>query len=354
MFKKILIVLMIGCFLLGMATRAEAENVKEEAEEEVMSDSTTADFGTTTTESESNSKTHYQISAATVSKLALGDTITNMIFGETEMLVSDARALGVKGLEQRRADEKIRVRYPKVVMVSDKETIKKYKEALIESIKFFDSSGKLKKEIPVQKYIPKKRSPGSVGISDNEKYLWINTPTKEDKGISRVSTVVFDSDGKRLWGFEHNSASMYLSPNGEYIVGFPDLECGECPILVYNKNGKILEEIGKDDQSYDIAFSKDGSYFAVRVIKIDWEMETNIHINRQSADLLVIDDQGNELWRKEKIAKGDASFGEVKISNDTIIFMTGFGEFKIYYFDKNGGLLKTEQGDIKRAKEFKN
>jgi hypothetical protein len=32
MFKKILIVLMIGCFLLGMATKAEVENVKEEAE----------------------------------------------------------------------------------------------------------------------------------------------------------------------------------------------------------------------------------------------------------------------------------------------------------------------------------
>jgi len=32
MFKKILIVLIVGCFLLGMATKAEVENVKEEAE----------------------------------------------------------------------------------------------------------------------------------------------------------------------------------------------------------------------------------------------------------------------------------------------------------------------------------
>jgi len=34
MFKKVLIVLMIGCFLLGWATKAEVENVKEEAEVE--------------------------------------------------------------------------------------------------------------------------------------------------------------------------------------------------------------------------------------------------------------------------------------------------------------------------------
>jgi len=39
MFKKSLIVLMIGCFLLGMATKAEVEGVKEEAEKGVVLDS---------------------------------------------------------------------------------------------------------------------------------------------------------------------------------------------------------------------------------------------------------------------------------------------------------------------------
>jgi hypothetical protein len=47
MFKKILIVLMIGCFLLGMATRAEVEEVKKEAQaktaEGIVKDSATAE-----------------------------------------------------------------------------------------------------------------------------------------------------------------------------------------------------------------------------------------------------------------------------------------------------------------------
>jgi len=43
MFEKVLIVLMIGCFLLGMATKAEVEGVKEEVEKEVIEDSTTVE-----------------------------------------------------------------------------------------------------------------------------------------------------------------------------------------------------------------------------------------------------------------------------------------------------------------------
>jgi len=45
MFKKILIVLMIGCFLLGMATKAEVENVKEEVESEVVKSETNPEMG---------------------------------------------------------------------------------------------------------------------------------------------------------------------------------------------------------------------------------------------------------------------------------------------------------------------
>ncbi len=45
MFKKILIVLMIGCFLLGMATRAEAENAKEEVKKEAKPVSTAIEGG---------------------------------------------------------------------------------------------------------------------------------------------------------------------------------------------------------------------------------------------------------------------------------------------------------------------
>lgn len=337
MFKKILIVLMIACFLLGMATRKEKENLEKTVKAE-----------STITESEKEMETNYQISAATVSKVASGDTITNVIFGETDMTVSEARAMGVEGLEQSDPNESVKVKYPKVVIVGNKKDIEKYKETLIESIKFFNNRGKLKKEIPVQKYIPDKQSPGSIEIPKNEKYLGINTPIKEDKGISRVRTVVFNSDGDSLWGFEHSSVDIYLSPNGEYMVG---QGWEEGPIVVYNKNGKILNEI--ENEEFDMSFSADGSYFAVFVRKIDWKMETKIFSDRLSADLVVIDAQGKELWKKEKIAKGDASFGKVKISNNTIIAITGLGELKVYYFNKDGKLLKMEQGDVEQLRNFK-
>jgi len=342
MFEKVLIVLMIGCFLLGMATKAEVEEVKEEAE------------GTTTTESsvnesDNNSETDYQISAAKISKVAQGDTITNVIFGDTEMTVSEARAKGVGGLEQKSADERIKVKYPKVVMVSDKKDIEKYKEALVESIKFFDNRGKLKKEIPVQKLILGKQSPADITVSKNEQYLAINTPIREDeKGIWENNTVVFNSEGDRLWGFEHNLVAIYLSPNGEYMVG-QGWESG--PVVVYNKKGKILREL-ENNEFNDISFSEDGSYFAVIIGKIDWGIKTETHVDRQSADLVVIDAQGNELWSKEKIAKGwEASGVKVKISDNTIIVITG--EFKVYYFSKDGKLLKVEKSNLGQYRSFK-
>jgi len=45
MFEKSLIVLMIGCFLLGMATKAEVEGVKEEAEKELVKSEANPEMG---------------------------------------------------------------------------------------------------------------------------------------------------------------------------------------------------------------------------------------------------------------------------------------------------------------------
>jgi len=345
MFKKILIVLMIGCFLLGMATKAEVEEIKEEAEKEVIEDSAAA-----RDVDEKDVEPDFRISAAKVSNLAQGDTITNVIFGEAEMTVSKARTMGVEGLVQESSDEKVKVKYPKVVMVSDEDIIERSAEAIAKSIRFLDVNGKLKKEIPVQRYILGKQSPARISISKNEKFLAINTPIKEDeKGIWGKNTVVFNSDGDRLWGFDHNLVTIYLSPNGEYMVG-QGWESG--PVVVYGKDGKTLREIENNGLN-DISFSDDGNYFAVILEGIDREMKTERYVDRAYADLVVVDAQGNELWRKEKIAKGSATGAEVKISNGNITVITGVGEYKVYHFDKDGKLLKTEQGDVGQLRNFK-
>jgi hypothetical protein len=56
MFKKILIVLMVSCFLLGMATKAEAENAKEEAKKENPKDTITDTLAQTENKDENGYK----------------------------------------------------------------------------------------------------------------------------------------------------------------------------------------------------------------------------------------------------------------------------------------------------------
>jgi hypothetical protein len=126
----------------------------------------------------------------------------------------------------------------------------------------------------------------------------------------------------------------------------------EGPVVVYNKDGKILSEM-ENNAFNDISFSKDGGYFAVILEGIDREMKTERYADRAYADLVVVDAQGKELWKKEKIARGWASSAKVNISADTVIVMTGGEELKVYYFNKDGKLLKTEQGDIEQLRNFK-
>lgn len=284
---------------------------------------------------------------------AQGDTVVKVIHDSTEMEVSEARALGVEGLEEMEEKEVVSVKYPKVITISDSTIIERYGEALVKTIKFFNGRGELKREIDVQGYFQEKIGPARVGFSPNYKYLRINAPIEGEREVKRSKIVVFNTDGDSLWGFEHKLVNVYLSPNGEYMVGVQDLGCGVCPVYLYNKSGKILRKIEKEDQGYDIAFSEDGSFFAVLASRIDWEKEVEKHVDREYSNLVMIGADGKNMWTKKRIAKGAASPGEVKISIDTIIVMTGWNEFKVYYLDKSGKLLKTEQSDIKRAREFK-
>ncbi|MCK4421997.1 hypothetical protein KAW18_18145 [candidate division WOR-3 bacterium] len=297
----------------------------------------------------------FQVKLESIFEKAATDTIVEEIVNETEMSVSEARVLGVEGLEGRESSEKVIVKYPKVIMVSSKEIIERYGESLIKSIKFFNEKGNLKKDIDVQGYIPEKKGPARVGVSQNGKYLRINAPVEviPGKEVLKSRIVVFNTEGDSLWGFKHKLQNIYLSPNGEYMVGVPDLEWGDAPVFMYDKDGNILKKIEKEDQSCDISFSNDGSYFAVLVTRINYEMKTEKHGERYSADLVVVDAQGNELWRKEEIAIGYASKGRVNISNDTISVITGFGEYKIYHFNKDGKLLKTEQSNVEHLMNFK-
>jgi hypothetical protein len=276
----------------------------------------------------------------------------DVIYEEEEMKVSRARELGIEGLEERDADEIVRIKYPKVIMVKDG-----YEhDPLVESIKFLDIRGEIKKEISVQDYIPESKGPARVGVSKNKKYLRINAPVEviPGKEVLKSKIVVFNIEGDSLWGFKHKLQVLFLSPNGEYIVGVPDLEWGDAPVFMYDKNGNILKKIDKDDRGFDLDFSKDGSYFAVTIKKINRDVKTERVVDKLSADLIIYDVYGNELWRKENIAKGISSACKVRISNDNVIsVITGLHEYMILYFDKEGNLIKKEQGDLELYRRFR-
>jgi len=280
--------------------------------------------------------------------------VVDVVYDTAIMDVAAAKTLGVAKLEGRQKSESIKVRYPKVVMLKDKES--KTDGKRVKALYFLDISGKLKKEVPLHRLIRGKQDPADIRVSSNRKYIVINNVNGRDqqKGeIQAAESIILDTNGKELWKINHLLPGAIVSTNGEYIVGAPD-ECGgSCPVQVFNKTG-LIAEIDKNDTGYDVDFSNDGSFFAVITTTIDWEMKTSRHVDRYVGHLHVHDSTGKELWHKDNIAKGASSFCEVKISSDDVInVITGVDGYKLYKFGKQGSLIKEEQGTPATLRNFK-
>lgn len=282
-----------------------------------------------------------------------GEDIVDVVYDTATMDVATARTLGVAQLEGRQKTESIKVRYPKVVMIKD-EKVKTGTH--VKTLRFLNDKGEVKKEIPVQRFIPGKQDPSGIVVSKNKKYIALNNVKARDKQkgvIENSETEILDTDGNLLWKISHLLPGAVVSTNGEYIVGADD-ECGgSCPVQVFNKTG-VIAKIDKNDIGYDVDFSNDGSFFALTTETIDWKIKTSKDVDRLAGHLYVYDSKGKELWHKNNIAKGDSSFCAVKIAgNDVINVMTGFGGYKLYQFDKNGTLIKEEQSNLETLRSFK-
>lgn len=281
-----------------------------------------------------------------------GEGVVDVVYDTAIMDVAAAKALGVAKLEGRQKSESIKVRYPKVVMIKD-EKVKTGTH--VKSLRFLDETGKMKKEIPVQRFISGKQDPAEIIVSKNRKYISMrNVKERTEKGdVKNTESIILDADGNELWKINHQLASARVSTNGEYIVGDYD-ECDTCPVVVFNRNG-LVKEIPKGTLWFDVDFSKDGSFFAVTTETIDWKIKTSRHADRYAGHLQVYDSSGKELWRKDNLAKGVGTGCEVKISSDDVVnVITGVDDYKLYRFDKKGSLLKEEQSNLEALRNFKN
>jgi hypothetical protein len=279
------------------------------------------------------------------------EPVVDVIFGEATMTVKEARALGMKGLEKKKAMEIVKVQYPKVVVANNKDEKEVRDTGLMTSIKFLDKYKKANKEFVVSQHLTKKPGwihpmgePDSVlfNISKNRKYICVNIPfpiTEEDyygygedwyKFVLRESeAVILNTEGDIIRKIKASYDTL-VSPNGKYVVDIDISGEGAGPLVIYNENG-IVKKIFLLD-CWGIDFSKDGNWFAV------------IGETGEGVDyLIILDKNGDEFWRK-KITETDWYIEEMNISDDDIITVTTWnvrtGQKLKYRFDKEGNLIE--------------
>jgi len=277
------------------------------------------------------------------------EEIEDIILGTTRMTVKEAESLGVAGIEHHNAWDTVDVLYAKVVVIGDRET-KPGRHA--ESIRFLDQRGNTKKEVRLLENAPGKGW-STVIVSTNRKYMAVNN-LYAIEGRKDRELLMLDDEGNELWRMKHHLATAIPSTNGKLVVGTGDPGWGEGPIYVYEE-GRLIGQIQKDVPAWCVAFSMDGTWFVVTLVKRDREIRTESPIDRARADLIAFDDEVNELWRKEGIARGGAAmYCPVRISdNDTVTVMTGVGEYRIYQFDREGRLICEETGDLEQLRRFR-
>ena len=204
--------------------------------------------------------------------------------------------------------------------------------------------------MPILKTAPGK-SYSKAYFSENNKYIALDNVEYEivdgyqqDK-IAEIT--VLNWKGEDLWKKEHPFYYFdSLSPNGKYFLAKSSSQgsisiFNEKRVIDFtpkNKKGGINFTTKEDWRGWISAFSKNGNFFAVvlGIIKKDGDEQKEID------NLFVLDENGNELWRKEEVISGEL-YG-LNISDNDIITVLGsdpneYRRSKEYRFDKQGNQL---------------
>lgn len=212
-------------------------------------------------------------------------------------------------------------------------------------ITFVSETGVVIKEIPLLKTIPGKQWAGT-NISKNKKYIAVtNVYGYAAESVTRGEVIIYDNEGNEQWRRKDSHfADAIPSPNGRYALAMGDSSCGDCPVSLLNKNG-IVRAIDKSELNWSYDFSEDGSFFAIIVPTIVKGEGLNITYR---TDLILFNESGNELWRKNNLSSGIGGSSQVTISSDgtikvNIVLIVNLSapqpEYKEYIFDKQGNQL---------------
>lgn len=214
-------------------------------------------------------------------------------------------------------------------------------------IQFLNENGNIKKSIKLLE-LDFQKGYSTVEVSKNQSCVAINNlkgvNTEKGWAIKNTETIVLNDDGEELWSLKNKFFNdAFPSPNCKYIVGQAYDEQALGSLQVVNKNGLESKWITRDDQGWGIDFSQDGKFVAISVVKFDRE------IGKMGLYLVVLDENGDELWRKDKLAVGRISSGDVVVSDDNIVSLTipiwnedtKSINYKTYRFDlMNGNLVE--------------
>jgi hypothetical protein len=252
-------------------------------------------------------------------KLLESEEIVNVIFDEAEMTVTKARALGMKGLEQRRATETVKVQYPKVLVTK-------------KAVKFLDKEGTVEREILLKK---EREETAIVSLTTGKVIITGYAYRKKENNLEEIYRYVnlVDEKGeiKRITEcveFEN----VWFSGNEKYIaIGSGDM-VGESPsgCTLYNLQGNKLWTYLVKSRNWMMHLLYDG-----KIVIIE-----HIEEGRRKGKISLIDVDKKKLWERE------IEYGQPKIystiDGKIIVYIDKYSPkdtYILYGFDVNGDLL---------------
>jgi hypothetical protein len=189
------------------------------------------------------------------------EPIEEVIWGEMEVTVEEARALGVKGLEQKKVAGKVKVKYPKVVVPKDEvivgPNILYPKEGVTNTVvTFLNEKGNITNRIFLKKF-------DRCYLSSNGEYA----------GVVTAGFFLMDKNGNVVWrkeAMEHTINHCIISDNGNRILMIDDISpLGESPpksgFYLYDMAGRQIWKREINEDIFDVKMSKNGKYIAGKI-----------------------------------------------------------------------------------------